>query len=98
MSKELIDLVHFIPKTIVCNSGRGQEVSLNYQYDNEFIHLSYVVNQYNGSWKEHAFTLSRFIPKSNETFEVLGLLQAEMGKTQNGCLVFANSEKECDDE
>ncbi|MEK6953248.1 MAG: LAGLIDADG family homing endonuclease [Nanoarchaeota archaeon] len=92
MQKELIDLKDFIPKTIVCHEGNGQEVQLNYTFDDEFIHLSYIVNHHNGSCREHSFVFPRFISKSNETFEVLGLLQAEGSKTQRGCFTFCNHE------
>ncbi|MBI2499805.1 hypothetical protein HYV88_06175 [Candidatus Woesearchaeota archaeon] len=89
MQKELIDLKDFIPKIVVHHEGT-QETSLNSNSNDEFIHLSYVTNHYNGSWREHSLTLPRFISKSKETFEVLGLLQAEGSKTQRGCFTFCN--------
>lgn len=91
MQKELIDLKDFIPKIIVHHEGT-QETDLNSNFDNEYIHLSYITKHYNGSWKEHSLTFPRFISKSKETFEVLGLLQAEGSKTQRGCFTFCNHE------
>ncbi len=44
------------------------------------------------SSRKYSDTIKRFINKSNETFEVLGYLQAEMGKTQTGILNFCNHE------
>ena len=92
MKRDVIDILNFIPSTIVCNAGKGQEVNLSQHYDNEHIYLSYIVKQGNNANREHSFILPRFISKSKETFEVLGLLQAEMGKTNNGCINFSNSE------
>ena len=92
MQKELVDLKDFIPKTIICHEGKGQEAQLNSAFDNEFIHLSYIVSLYNDSWREHSFVFPRAISKSKETFEVLGLLQAEGSKTQRGCFTFCNHE------
>jgi len=42
--------------------------------------------------REYFLTIPRHINWDQETFEVLGLLQAEMGKTDNGCVTFANSD------
>ena len=81
--KESLDLLEFLPEKIICNSGKGQEVELKYSYDNEYISLSYLIEKTNNAEFEYSITIPRFISKSKETFEVFGLLQAEMGKTQN---------------
>ncbi len=90
--KERLDLLEFLPEKIICNAGKGQEAKLNKLVDNEFISLSYLVQANLGGDFEHAITIPRFISKTKKTFEVIGLLQAEMGKTQNGCLSFPNHE------
>ncbi len=90
--KEFIDLLEFIPEKIICNSGKGQEVSLNKTADDEFISISYIIDKNNHAEQEFSITISRFISKTKETFEIFGLLQAEMGKTQNGCMSFPNHE------
>lgn len=89
--KDKFDLINFLPERI--NIGKQNKISnLEVKQNNNFIYLSYKTDHYNLATKEHKFIIPQFINKNNETFEVLGLLQAEMGKTQNGCLTFANSE------
>src|SRR3989344_4579584 len=91
--KEKLDMIEFLPEKIVCGEGRGQSIRLNRSFDNNSIGLSYTTEQhYNNAWREYAANMPRCISKSIRTFEVLGLLQAEMGKTMNGCLSFANHE------
>ena len=90
--KESLDLLEFLPEKIICNSGKGQEVELKYSYDNEYISLSYLIEKTNNAEFEYSITIPRFISKSKETFEVFGLLQAEMGKTQNWNVSFPNHE------
>ncbi len=91
MKKEVFDLIEFIPK-VVLSGKEVKEIPLNFGYDEIYISLSYFVYSISNGSKEYDFSIPRFINKNKETFEVLGLLQAEMGKTHNGCLVFANSE------
>lgn len=88
-----LDLLEFLPEKIF--TGSGKEFPLNIAYDNEYINMSYLALKSSGKlqhFQEYSITTPRFISKNVETFEVLGLLQAEMGKTQNGCLNFCNSE------
>jgi len=92
---EKIDVLDFIPKTVFV--GKNQKISdLNIKFDDLYIYLSYRTNIVNKGEitgvKEHSLTIPRFVSRNKETFEVLGLLQAEMGKTQNGCLNFCNHE------
>ncbi len=91
---EFIDMIEFVPETIVCNDGHGQTTNLNKQYDEKGINLSYTVDAGNNSHRDYPLTIPRFIAKNERTFEVLGLLQAEMGKTMNGNLSFSNHEPE----
>ncbi|HLC85714.1 MAG TPA: LAGLIDADG family homing endonuclease [Candidatus Nanoarchaeia archaeon] len=89
--KEHLDLVEFLPKTIFSGENNNPN-KLNFSSDNLYISLSYTTETGNNSKTEYSYTIPRFIEKNKETFEVLGLLQAEMGKTHNGCLNFSNSE------
>ena len=88
---ESLDLMDFIPNVVYCGKGSVPK-NLNKNYDNKYINLSYITEGYNNSTKEYSLTIPRKIEKTIRTFEVLGLLQAEMGKTQNGTLSFANNE------
>src|SRR3989344_7716089 len=87
---EKLDLVNFLPKVILTASNK--ECELNFKTDALYISLSYITETNNNAKIEFSNTIPRFISKNVQTFEVLGLLQAEMGKTQNGNLSFANSE------
>ena len=88
---EKISILDFIPFNVLC--GKNQTpYPLQIKEDSEFLFLSYTTNQYNNSQREHFLSLPKLINKNNETFEVLGLLQAEMGKTNNGCITFCNHE------
>jgi len=89
--KETFDILDYIPNNVICGKN-NKSYNLNIDNEDDYISLSYIVNQSNNSKREHNLIIPRHILKNQETFEVLGLLQAEMGKTQNGCLVFANSE------
>lgn len=91
MKNDFLDLVNFIPEKIV-SGKKCQQINLNQKYDNKTISLSYITHHFNNGWKEHFLSIPRFIPKSNETFLVLGLLQAECSKTQRGCFTFSNNE------
>ncbi len=93
MNKEYLDLLDYLPEAMLMESGKQYPLKIN--SDEEYIDLSYLVDVVTPSGKgrrEHSCTLPRFIPKTEATFEVLGLLQAEMGKTGNGSLSFPNHE------
>ena len=89
--KNYIDILEFMISKIL-KSKNNLEQDLNIRYDERYINLSYTINGYNNSKREYSLTIPRFISNNERTFEVLGLLQAEMGKTHNGSLSFANSE------
>ncbi|MFH1209779.1 MAG: hypothetical protein V1663_03245 [archaeon] len=91
MGKKFIDLKEYIPDRILSGDNE-KEIKLNINIEEYYIDLSYITEHFNDSWREHSTSIPRRIKCNEETFEVLGLLQAEMGKTNNGCLVFANSE------
>ena len=88
----------FVPQYIISGKEFQKSLPLHKKVDEDYITLWYYAEQKgfkNSITKhEHAYYLPRFISRSKETFEVLGLLQAEMGKTQNGNLTFCNHEYE----
>jgi len=85
---ERINLMEYIPARIVSGKhSKEYDLVIEKEYSDAVL-LSYIsdIN------RKYSKTISKFISNGKETCEVLGLLQAEMGKTQNGCIVFANSE------
>ncbi|HLD12012.1 MAG TPA: hypothetical protein VJB87_00280 [Candidatus Nanoarchaeia archaeon] len=88
--KEVIDLKEFLPQVIFTESQKGIIPKVDIK-ENE-ITISYTIPGFNNSTRTYSGTIQRYIAKTEKTFEVLGLLQAEMGKTQNGNLSFANHE------
>ena len=89
-----IDLLNYIPKLLKTPKSKN-ELALEISTHDNYIMISYynpVWNSRDKSNREYSLTISRFINRTSETFEVLGLLQAEMGKTNNGLLNFSNCE------
>lgn len=88
--KEKIAMSTFIPNQVI--SGKYQNSYTVYiKSDEDSLSLSYIAYLNRGK-REYSFSMPKFIAKDNETFEVLGLLQAEMGKKDIGCLSFSNCE------
>jgi len=94
MNKEIIDLLQYLPTDIITQEEK--RYPLYVQHDEISIGLSYQAQLHNQTGEcgaqEFSCTIPRYITKNERTFEVIGLLQAEMGKTQNGNLSFANHE------
>lgn len=90
--KEKISILDFIPKKVLCGKNSTPYPLCVKEDNSNYLFFSYIIDGNNNSKREHSLCLPRFINKNNETFEVLGLLQAEMGKTNNGCMVFCNHE------
>ncbi len=90
-----IDLLEFVPNKVKCGKNR-REYPLDRDSDNYYVMLSYRIKMANyigfNAEREYSLTVPRYINWNQETFKVLGLLQAEMGKTDNSCITFANSE------
>ena len=86
----------FIPNVVLNSKNNGKNYELNLIEDGAYLTLNYLVESHNhlGSVGQRCFTclLPKYIKKNQETFEVLGLLQAEMGKQQDGKIVFCNHE------
>lgn len=90
-----IELKYFIPKYIL--SGKNQkEYLVNLTDDDFYLNLNYSVdlsgNRSFNPKKIYSLAIPSYISWNKETFEVLGLLQAEMGKTNNGCISFCNNQ------
>lgn len=94
MDKETIDLLQYLPTDITTQEEK--KYPLHVQHDEISIGLSYQASLHNQTGEcgaqEFSCTMPRYITKNEHAFEVLGLLQAEMGKTQNGTLSFSNCE------
>ena len=89
-----IDLLNYIPKIIQSTNGK-REFDLDIYGDDHYIMISYynlIPNSKLNIRREYSYTLPRYIKLNSETLEVIGLLQAEMGKTNNGLLNFSNCE------
>ncbi len=90
-----LDLIDFIPNKV--NVKRtNTSYNLEKEFDDNEIMLYYFVNSSNqqGCDGKRQFTavLPRYLNRDRRTFEVLGLLQAEMSKTHDRKIAFANSE------
>ena len=90
-----IDLLEFIPDKIKCGENL-REYLLDIKSDEDYIMLSYITKMItpikSNAEREYSLTIPRYINSNQETLDVLGLLQAEMGKTDNGCISFCNHE------
>ncbi len=90
-----MDLLEFVPDKIKCGKNL-KEYPLNSKIEEDYIMFSYITKMMtptkSNAEREYSLTIPRYINSNQETFEVLGLLQAEMGKTDNGCIVFCNHE------
>ncbi|MFH1650017.1 MAG: hypothetical protein ABIA93_05695 [Candidatus Woesearchaeota archaeon] len=90
MDKNL-DLLTYLPR-IISTPSSSRRFPLVVRAGEEYLNLSYSYSLSYNRRREMAIVIPRFVSSGLETFQVAGLLQAEMGKTNNGCLVFANSE------
>ena len=85
------NLLKFLPKFVITGGNNQYPIKIKEDYNNEVL-LLYVVNGPNKSKREYTTPIPKQIKKDKDTFQVLGLLQAEMGKTNNGCICFSNCE------
>lgn len=94
MDNQKFDLKTFLPNEIF-SGAKGNKCQMVTKENEAYLSLSYFSNVSSGKYesrREYSACLKRYVNKNDETFEVIGLLQAEMGKTQNGCLNFCNHE------
>ena len=93
MSK-YINILEFIPKFAI-SGKQNKEYPIEVEEDNDYLMLNYsaaLVNSIRECKREYNLTIPKSVSWNNETFEVLGLLQAEMTKARNGSVVFCNHE------
>jgi len=87
-----IDLLKFVPVYSV-NVRNKKEYIVEIIKDDYYLTLSYDTFLNNKILhKRYVILIPRFIKANQETFEVLGLLKAEMGKKHDGKIVFCNHE------
>ncbi len=86
----------FIPERVVCKNSPEKSFNLNLNDEDTHLNLSYTTKLYNlyglVGKKSYKLSMPRFIKRNKDTFEVLGLLQAEMGKKHDGKICFSNHE------
>ncbi|MBI2654495.1 hypothetical protein HYX02_06860 [Candidatus Woesearchaeota archaeon] len=91
-----ISLVEFIPNRVICKNFPEKSFDLNREENGNYINLSYFTELHNHRGlvgkKKYELLLPKYVRRNQETFEVLGLLQAEMGKQHDGKIVFCNHE------
>jgi len=95
--KQALLLQPFIPKTILCSKNNGKSYVLDVYENESYFTLGYVVDSHNQTGRivgkrTFVLVLPNSVRKTVNTFEVLGLLQAEMGKKQDGKVTFCNHE------
>ena len=82
---------NFIPRKVICKNKPEKSFDLNIVEENLHLNISYKTTSdcRNGIY---SLLMPKEIKRDNETFEVLGLLQAEMGKKHDGKISFSNHE------
>ena len=89
-----ICLKEFIPERVInAKNTKSFEVQIWDTDINLTVWYSVMLNQKGLIYKkEYEILIPRYIKRNSQTFEVLGLLQAEMGKKQDGKVTFCNHE------
>ena len=96
INNQKICLKEFVPSRVICKNVPEKSFELNINEDELYLSLSYITELHN--WKglvgekHYSLLLPKQIGRNQETFEVLGLLQAEMGKQHDGKISFCNHE------
>lgn len=92
---KVIKLIEHLPEHIMVGESEKKMPIKIIEHPSTFV-ISYKVPIHNHKghvgFKEHKLSIPKEIPATFENFQVFGLLQAEMGKTNNGCLTYANKE------
>jgi len=91
-----LPLNEFLPINIFTEKDKKQSYDLKTEDNSDHITLSYQTPVFNQKGRcghrKFVYMIPQNISRNQETFEVLGLLQAEMGKKQDGKIVFCNHE------
>ena len=96
LRNQKICLTEFIPSKVICKNNLSKSFKLNRYEIGNYIKLFYSTDAYNHTGivgkKNYKLLFPKDVRRNQETFEVLGLLQAEMGKQHDGKVVFCNHE------
>lgn len=96
LRNQKICLEEFIPNRVICKNFPEKSFGLNREEIGNYIKLFYFTELHNHTGlvgtKTYELLLPKYVRRKQETFEVLGLLQAEMGKQHDGKIVFCNHE------
>lgn len=96
MTNKKFNLREFIPNKVLSNKSKNISYDFDLVEDEIYFNLGYSVPSHNQIGLVGTRNFSLVIPKeigrNKETFEVLGLLQAEMGKQHDGKVNFCNHE------
>ena len=91
-----ICLKEFVPSRVICKNSPEKSFELNIEDIGNYFRLSYVTELHNHTGfvgkKKYELLFPKYVRRNQETFEVLGLLQVEMGKQHDGKIVFCNHE------
>ena len=96
LRNQKICLEEFIPSKVICKNFPEKSFELNRDEISNYINLSYFTELHNHKGlvgkKKYELLFPKYVRRNQETFEALGLLQAEMGKQHDGKIVFCNHE------
>ncbi len=96
MTYQKFSLKEFIPEKVLSNKTETTSYNFNLVEDEIYLNMSYSVPVHNQKGyvgtREFSLTIPKEINRNKKTFEVLGLLQAEMGKQHDGKINFCNHE------
>ena len=96
INNQNICLKEFVPNRVICKNVPEKSFELNINEDEIHLNLSYITELHNHKGlvgeKYYSLLLPKHIRRNQLTFEVLGLLQAEMGKKHDGKIAFCNHE------
>ena len=96
LRNQKICLTEFIPTKVLGKNSPEKSFELNVRDNGNYLKLSYSTELSNQTGivgkRNYELLLPKYVRRNHETFEVLGLLQAEMGKQHDGKIVFCNHE------
>jgi len=96
LRNQKICLKEFIPSKVIHKTNPEKSFDLSIEDIDNYFKLLYwtdILNRDNSIYRrKYELLLPKYVRRNQETFEVLGLLQAEMGKQHDGKIVFCNHE------
>ena len=91
MKHNKIDLKEFIPSEVTTVKTKNKYPT-TIKDKGDYYKITYITHHHNNSQRKRRLIIQKAINRNKYTFEVLGLLQAEMGKTNNGSINFTNTD------